>query len=115
MKNLRFYKESDNRWYVDLPEWTGEKWELEMVLGAYTMLEYMVEGGNNISISMSDKEFENSDKLELVSIATEIGSGAFYKLEKYRGVEINLEIWLFDVTKFVFGEFPKEIYISKIN
>lgn len=32
-------------------------------------------------------------------------------LESYKGIQINLEMWLCDVTKFVFGDFPKSIYI----
>ncbi len=41
MKRLRFYKEEDHRWYVDLHEWNGSKEELEMVMGADIMLDYM--------------------------------------------------------------------------
>jgi len=36
MRTFRFYKDTDG-WFVDLPEWTGEKWELEMVSGADTL------------------------------------------------------------------------------
>lgn len=27
MRTYRFYKDSEG-WFVDLPEWTGEKWNL---------------------------------------------------------------------------------------
>ena len=115
MKRLKFYKESDNRWYVDLPEWTGSKAELEMVAGADSMLEYMAEGEWQIWLVLSEQEFENADKLEFLRLATEIENGAFYKLDTYRGIEIGLEMWLCDVTKFVFGDFPKTIFLSAIN
>jgi hypothetical protein len=39
MKTFKFEKEKDNRWYIILPEWTGEKEELEMVCGADSMLD----------------------------------------------------------------------------
>ena len=115
MKRLKFYKESDNRWYVDLPEWTGSKAELEMVAGADSMLEYMAEGEAQVWLMLSEQEFQNADKLEFLRLATEIENGAFYKLEKYRGIEIGLEMWLCDVTKFVFGDFPKMIFLSATN
>jgi hypothetical protein len=115
MKRLKFYKESDNRWYVDLPEWEGSKAELEMVAGADSMLEYMAEGEAQVWIVLSEQEFENADKLEFLRLATEIENGAFYKLDKYRGIEIGLEMWLCDVTKFVFGDFPKTIFLSATN
>jgi hypothetical protein len=28
---LNFVKEEDNRWYIDLPNWEGDKADLEMV------------------------------------------------------------------------------------
>lgn len=115
MKRLKFYKESDNRWYVDLPEWTGSKAELEMVDGADNMLEYMAEGEGQVWLVLSEQEFENADKLEFLRLATEIENGAFYKLDKYRGIKIGLEMWLCDVTKFVFGDFPKTIFLSATN
>jgi hypothetical protein len=34
---------------------------------------------------------------------------------EYMGVDYELTMWLCDVTKFVFGEFPKNIYFCKIN
>lgn len=112
--NLRFYKESDNRWYVDLPEWTGDKSDLEMVYGADTMLDYMSQGELSINVRLSEEFFEHSDKLEFIREATELGNGAYYKLEKYKSINIDLYMWLCDVTKFVFGDFPKIIYISNI-
>ena len=115
VKTLKFYKESDNRWYVDLPEWEGSKSELEMVAGADSMLEYMAEGEEQVWLILSEQEFENSDKLEFLRLATEIENGAFYKLDKYKGIEIELEMWLCDVTKFVFGDFPKTIFLSATN
>jgi hypothetical protein len=72
MKRLKFYKESDNRWYVDLPEWEGSKAELEMVAGADSMLEYMAEGEAQVWIMLSEDEFENADRLEFLRLATEI-------------------------------------------
>ncbi len=112
MRSFRFYKESDNRWYVDLPEWTGSKEELELVAGADTMLEYMAQGENEVRLILSEEKFDNADTLDFIRLATEIENGAFYKMEKYRGIELNLELWLCDVTKFVFGDFPKTIFIS---
>ena len=32
----------------------------------------------------------------------------------YQEIEYNSEIWLCEVSKFIFGELPKEIYFSKV-
>lgn len=112
VKNFKFYKE-DNRWYINLPEWEGSKAELEMVMGADTMLSYMSEDQDNIMIHFDTKPYKGSDVLQLKDILPE---GAFYTLERYRGIELNLDMWLCDVTKFVFGDFPENIYFNaKIN
>ncbi len=115
MKSYKFYKEYDNRWYIDLPKWEGTKEELEMVCGADTMLEYFAEGNNEVELCISEKYFDNSDKLEFIRLADKIENGAFYLLREYKDIEFNLELWLCDVTLWVFDKFPKNIYISVIN
>ncbi len=112
MRSFRFYKESDNRWYVDLPEWTGEKAELEMVAGADSMLEYMAEGESEVRVTLSETEFEGADVLQFVSEATDVGSGAYYEMATYKGIHLGLTMWLCDVTLFVYGKFPNKIFIS---
>ena len=111
---FKFYKEPDNRWYVDLPTWTGGKKDLELVEGADSMLEFMSEGKDTIWLKLSEENFHGSNKLEFIRLDTEIENGAYYKLEHCKGVKIDLEMWLCDVTKFIFGHFPKTIYISNV-
>lgn len=115
MERLKFYKETDNRWYVDLPNWTGTKAELEMVAGADTMLDYMAEDTNEVILCVSEEPFEGSDELVFLNNADDIGEGAYYKLSIYKGIDINLEMWLCNVTSWVFGKFPKSIFITSIN
>jgi len=111
-RKFRFNKEADSRWFVELPEWEGSKADLEMVAGADTMLEYMAEGNDHVNLYISEKEFEGADRLEMTRIATELGNGAYYKIDKFRGIEIGLEMWLCDVTKYIFNRFPKTIFIA---
>ncbi len=112
MRAFRFYKEADNRWYVDLPEWTGDKSELEMVAGADVMLGYMSEGQSEVTVTLSETHFEGADVLHFLSEATEIGNGAYYEMHWYKGIHLDLKMWLCDVTIFVFGKFPDKIYVS---
>ena len=116
MRNFKFYKEETGRWYVDLPEWEGEKAELEMVMGADSFLEILSQGENEVYVTLSDKEFETAEKLELIDLGriegVELGSGAWYSLKEYLNIPYDMEMWLCDVTKFVFGDFPKVIYFK---
>lgn len=113
MKLFTFNKEGEN-WFVDLPEWEGSKADLQMVCGADDMLNYMAEGDDKVKLYIDTKPFDGADTLYFTDEAKDIGSGAYYKMPKYCGIEINLLMWLCDVTLFVFGEFPKLIYLRKI-
>lgn len=116
MRNLKFYKEETGRWYVDLPEWEGEKDELEMVMGADSFLEILSQGENEVYVTLSDTEFPNAERLRLLDLgrieSIELGSGAWYSLTSYKDIPYDIEMWLCDVTKFVFGGFPKVIYFK---
>lgn len=107
-----FEKDPDQRWYIVLPEWTGNRADLEMVQGADKMLDIAAEGENRVQLTLSTKPFDNADELTWIEDFKdpEIG-GAVYNMPKWKGVDYNLKMWLCDVTKFVFGDFPKTIYI----
>lgn len=68
---LKFYKETDNRWYVDLPNWEGSKAELEMVAGA-TMLDYMSSNTSEITLDLDIEPFDGADELKFIRLATEL-------------------------------------------
>jgi hypothetical protein len=107
----KFYK-TEGRWYIDLPNYPGPQADLEMVCGADTMLDIMSEGKESVNILVSENyqpDFSTLTKLE----KNDIGSGAYYLLKIYEGKSVNMEMWLCDVTKFVFGDFPTGIFIKK--
>jgi hypothetical protein len=107
MKKFNFYKEQGNRWFINLPDWEGDKDDLEMVMGADTMLDILAQGEDNVSLSMSDKPFESYDYL--LTLKEEIYEGGMYELSS---TNFNFDVWLCFVTKFVFGEFPNKIYLK---
>ena len=111
MKSFKFYKEYNNRWYVDLPEWTGSKDELEMIMGADDMLNIISQGEDTILLTISLEPFEESNTLEKIEDTPGIG-GAFYLMKSYKGLEYNLKLWLCEVTRFVFGIIPENLYIK---
>ena len=115
LRTLKFCKETDGRWYVDLPEWTGSKADLEMVTGAGSMIDMMAEGNPQVLITVSDTYFENSDEIEFIRMADDLENGAYYFMEKYIGIEIRMEMWLCDILKVVFDGFPIKIFIAKSN
>lgn len=112
--HYKFYKTENDRWYIDLPEWTGVQADLEMVAGADKMLDELSNNGDEITLDISDL-YSDKDKwneaviLERHRKYSQLeGGGAEYKW----GDKI---IWLCDVTKFVFGGFPKYIVFRVVN
>ena len=113
MRKFDFYKAEDDCWYVDLPEWEGNKAELEMVLGADKMLDYLSKGAQKISLNISEARFKKADILYKLRDDAGVG-GAWYLLKKVNQVEINQELWLCEVTRFVFGTMPERIFIGRV-
>ncbi len=115
MRNFRFYKD-DLGWFVDLPEWEGERWDLQMVAGADTFCDMLSQGESEIFVTLSTKPFEGCEVLEFENYgrleAWELGEGAWYKLRVYKNQFYDLSLWLCDVTKFIFGELPNKIYFK---
>lgn len=111
MREFLFYKESSSRWYVDLPEWTESKDELEMIMGADTMLNIIAQGKDKVFLNISLEPFDDCDILEKIEDTPGVG-GALYLMKSYKGFEYNLRLWLCEVTRFVFGYLPERIYIK---
>ena len=109
---FRFYKTSENKWYIDLPEWGGDLAELEMVEGADTMLDIVSGNNNECFLELSNEPFEKADTLILMKNLSDSIGGGDYLMESYKGEEINHNLWLCGVTESVFGEIPEVIYVG---
>jgi len=116
-RRFKFEKELDG-WFVDLPEWEGSKADLQMVMGADTFLDLLCEGEWVVWMTLSDEPFNGCNTLELMHYGCSEPTtndeelGAWYKLNSYRGIEFDLEMWLCEVTRFVFGSLPNKIYFA---
>ncbi len=113
MSIIRFYKESTHEWYADIPSYLGPKEDLQMIMGADQMLDIISQENNEVTLYMSPNPFMYANELKLDRLTTEFGEGAFYMMSDYIGINFNLKLWLCDVTKFIFGDFPKIIYFNE--
>lgn len=112
-KKLNFVKLA-GKWFVRLPDYPGHYSDLEMVLGADVMCD-MIDthdiGYITVIVSTEPSENQFTTKeytLDFVNSTTSNGEqdGANYRMREYK-----LDVWLCNVTKYVFGEFPATIYI----
>jgi hypothetical protein len=105
-KNAYRFNKEDGKWYIDLPDWTGTKGELQMVGGADTLLDHLSNNGDTVLVDLStDKECPEGFET-LKKIVRTPPNGCLYHL----GLS---PVWLCDVTKFVFdGVFPKRIHFN---
>lgn len=109
----RFYKTKQGSWFIDLPDWRGAPGELQMVAGADTLLDKLSEGKGEVFLEVSLSPQPNFETLQ--RIETKEWGGADYKLETYKNKPVNKEIWLCDVAKYVFDDFPTFIYFKKLS
>ena len=116
MKTHTFYKEEHGGWFIDLPEYLqqgGSKGDLAMVAGADTMLDRIASGANRVTISIDTKPFENADELKLLEVCAPSMGGGYYLMKSFEGKQVNQQMWLCDVTNFVFGYLPEKIYVKR--
>ena len=115
MKLYRFLKTGQD-WHIDLPEFLeqgGSHGELQMVEGADKMLDMMAENGNTVTLNISTEKFDGADMLLLTEKCAPYIGGGYYIMKQYEGQEVNRTMWLCQVTAFVFGDIPQQIYIKR--
>ena len=106
MKQLKFNKEG-NQWYIDLPEFTGAKEELEMVAGADVLLDHLSNNTDTVSVFVSEEPMDDSI---ILNKKYNINGGADYKPVN---TDVVYGVWLCGVTKFVFGGYmPDKLYLK---
>jgi len=116
MKQHRFAREGGG-WYIDLPEYLeqgGSKGDLAMVSGADTMLDIIADADNEVTLQIDIMPFEGSDELVLTELCDPVLGGGYYFMKKFEAKEVNQDIWLCEVTRFVFGDIPPRIYVKRV-
>lgn len=113
MKRLfRFNREEDDfgtyRWYIDLPEYSGLKADLEMVSGADIMLDKL-SLTDSVDCVISDGSLVDWDLL-----LEPLGEEGYYITTSHKMQYDGISVWLCEVTKFVFGYYPENIYIKVV-
>lgn len=103
MKTFTFNKEG-NLWYVDLPEWKGDKKDLLMVMGADKLMDKLSNGKPTVSLIISQDEpaEEGFDKMKKIMNTPPFG-GAMYSTKYW-------PIWLCKVTSWIYGDMPEVLY-----
>ncbi|WP_242696544.1 DUF6717 family protein [Longitalea luteola] len=117
MKTYRFIK-TNGEWFIDLPEYIeqgGSAGDLQMVLGADTMLDIMAGKASSIELTLGEEPFEGADELILTERCDPVIGGGYYLMKTYKGQPINKTMWLCQVTEFVFGSLPERIFVRQEN
>lgn len=117
-KNLKFNKENDNRWYIDLPNWPFAHHNLMMVAGADDLCEMLSNDAEHTSVEVitSNKKKNLPDYIELEKTESSLTGGAYYnvKSEEFKEFAKRDTLWLCPVTLFVYMHYPNYIYVKKV-
>lgn len=117
MQQHRFVREGAE-WFIDLPaylEGGGSKADLQMVAGADVMLNVMAGKDADVTLQMDTQPFAGADELMLTERCDPVLGGGYYHLKSFEGKQTAQDMWLCEVTRFVFGELPERIYIKQIT
>lgn len=101
---LRFIKLS-NKWFIDIP-WDGDINDLQMVSGCDVLLDILSNNNFYVDIEISTDYFE--DSIHLIK-KNDDEFGCYYSCFTY---DFKGEIWLCNVTKHLFGDFPNDFYFK---
>ncbi len=115
---LSFTKESNGNWYVDLPDWEGEKASLQMVEGADDFLDFLSDSGDKCSLLVCPNTCAHKHDGLLVKDEDTDDGGAWYYLWEHDGViyeKNGSRMWLCSVTQYVFGHLPDTIKFSQVK
>ena len=110
---LKFIKLA-GRWFIHLPDYPGLPEDLEMVMGADSFCQQLDKHNTGLLTVYVDTEpkvnrFTKQEYVFKFDEYSEVDGeilGAYYSTN-----DSNFKIWLCNVTKYLFGEFPKIIYI----
>lgn len=115
----RFYKEEETgEWFIDLPEWPGEKAALQMVAGADTLLDTLSKGEAEVKLLFSDEDLVGANDMMLYHQEPGEEGWGYYILSELgiKRLPEPMSIGLCPVTRFVFdGKFPLFIYFNKVS
>jgi len=56
----------------------------------------------------------DADELILIEQCDPILSGGYYIIKCFEDKEVNRDLWLCDVTCFVFGNIPERIFVKRV-
>jgi hypothetical protein len=109
--NLSFTKEGDF-WYIDLPNWPFSHGNLMMVAGADKLCQELSYDGihTSVEVIISRKPLELPDYIHLNREEVGIIDGATYEVS---GATSTRLCWICPVTLFVFGGYPRHIYLKR--
>jgi hypothetical protein len=116
MKQHRFIRENSG-WFIDLPEYIargGSKADLEMISGADTMLDIIAAGKNEVTLKIDTAPFDNADELILTELCDPVLGGGYYHMNQFENKDVNKDLWLCEVTRFVFNDIPARIYVKRL-
>jgi hypothetical protein len=109
------FEREGSEWYAVLPAYPGPKEDLQMILGADHLLYIIAQGASVVELIFDSEEYEGANLLRrkgLGWLGDREYEGATYWLADYNSVPYGFDVWLCDVTIFVFGELPGLIYFS---
>lgn len=115
MRKFEFEKDPDNRWYVILPNYPGDRSDLEMVSGADELLDILSNyQTNRVKLDVSERILDREDYDVVIDNYKHDDPGDYVAtiINNDSGDYSYLNIWLCPVLQFVYGYYPDTLYMK---
>ena len=102
------------KWYADVSGWEGSLASLQMISGSDDFLDSLCKNGHFVTLEISTDNPGLKYQAELIHLDA---FGGTYKLsEPFEALDgtVSDEIWICNVTKYIFGEHPKKLYFEQV-
>lgn len=106
---LTFKKEKSGNWFFVAPEYPGPKDNLLMVAGADKLLDCLLSIDKRKTSKVKLCVYENKEALSFYN-----HYHAIHKGNGYYSCDVFDDFWLCDVTEWVFGHYPENLYFYQV-
>lgn len=116
-QDMYSFKRESGTWYIHLPAYLRQgcsKADLQMVDGAQKFLNVLSNGASTLRLRISTETQQGWDTLELIEHCGPPKGGAIYLFTPAGEQSEGSLFWICDLTLFVFGDMPPQIYIQRL-
>lgn len=116
MNTYTFIKKNGSWQLLHHKAGTHRKEPLPLDDGSNSLLNLLADGNDKVKLRLTTEPFKDAQELELLQSCQPFLEGGYYRMRQdNKGTENSCQLWVSDVTKYVFGAVPDRIYVRTVK